>query len=263
MPHRPPRDAFLARLLDLVFPPRCVGCGAGGTLFCGTCVAGIQPPATVLCVHCQRPLRATGTAAPSGLCEHCQADERRALSGLRVAARYEGTVRQAIWGLKYTGQRRLGEPLGDLLAGVALELRPLVQLVVPVPLHPSRQRQRGYNQAELLARRCAAHLGLPTRADLLARTRATSSQVGLGLTARHANVAGAFAATRRAPGVLAGRAVLLVDDVATSGATLTAAAQGLLTGGATSVWGLAVAQPALGADAEPARVGARRARMAR
>jgi ComF family protein len=263
VPLRPPRGALVSHLLDLVFPPHCVGCGASGTLCCATCVAGIQPPALVLCARCQRPLHSTGAAAPAGLCAHCQADGRGALSGLRVAARYEGMVRQAIWGLKYTGQRRLGEPLGDLLANIALELRPSVQLVVPVPLHPSRLRQRGYNQAELLARRCAAHLGLPVRSDLLARTRATPSQVGLGLTARQANVAGAFGATRRAPAVLAGRAVLLVDDVATSGATLTAAAQGLLAGGATSVWGLAVAQPALGADAEPARVGARRTRMAR
>lgn len=263
MPLLSPRGALLSHLLDLIFPPRCVGCGAGGAIFCAHCVTSIRPPVGGVCARCHRPLVPTGDAVPVGLCADCHGDGISALAGLRVAARYEGAVRQAILAFTYTGQRRLGEPLGDVLAGVALEVRPHVQLVVPVPLHPLRQRQRGYNQAELLARHAATRLGLPVRSDLLARTRATPPQVGLSLVARQANVASAFAPTQHAAGALAGRAVLLVDDVTTSGATMSAAAQALLAGGAATVWGLAMAQPAIGADAQPARMGARRTRPTR
>jgi ComF family protein len=193
---------------------------------------------------------------PAGLCAACQADATVHLAGLRVAARYEGTVRQAMWQLKYHRQRRLAEPLGDLLAGACADLVPQIDLIVPVPLHSSRQRQRGFNQAELLARQCALRLGLPARADVLTRIRATPPQVGLGVAARAANVAGAFAV--RTPAPVAGRRLLLVDDVCTSGATLGAGAEPLRAAGALVVWGLAVARPAADADAAPPRVGATR-----
>ena len=171
-----------------------------------------------------------------------------ALAGLLVAARYEGAARQVIWALKYQGQRRLAEPLGGLLAHAANRLAAHVALVLCVPLHATRRRERGYNQAELLARVCGRRLGLPVRPDLLERVRATPPQVGLSAADRRTNVAGAFATTARAPAALSGRSVLLVDDVSTTGATLTAAATPLLEAGASSVWGLTVARPPIGAD---------------
>jgi ComF family protein len=148
--------------------------------------------------------------------------------------------------LKFHRQWRLAEPLGDLLAGATFPLLPAVDVIAPVPLHPTRRRERGFNQAELLARRCGRRLGRPVRADLLARICATPSQVRLSTAERHANVRGAFAARPAAAAEVAGRAVLLVDDVCTSGATLTAAAAALHAAGAAAVWGAAVARSTLG-----------------
>jgi ComF family protein len=255
----PPPEALAPRLLDLIFPPRCVGCGARGAIFCPACRDGIRRPVTQICARCERPLPAAPDGAvPDGLCARCRAPgaDLGPLAGICVAARYEGPLRQAILALKYQGQRRLSGPLGDLMASAARAIAPQLALIVPVPLHASRVRQRGYNQAELLARRCGSRLGMPVRADLLARTRATPPQVGLDADARRINVAGAFAAGSRARAALAGCDILLLDDVCTTGATLASAAAALLDAGARSVWGLAVARPALGADGRPARGGA-------
>ncbi|HEX9057736.1 MAG TPA: ComF family protein [Ktedonobacterales bacterium] len=233
-------------LLDLIFPPRCVTCGARGASLCSTCLATFRLPEHQTCARCQRPLAPDSFGAPPvGLCGRCQDEPSAGLAGLLVAARYEAVARQAILAFKYHRQRRLADPLGSLLARRAEAIAPVPTLVISVPLHYIRQRQRGFNQAELLARRCAARLGLPFRADLIVRTRATRPQVGLGLAERQANVAGAFAITRHASAQLAGRRILLVDDVCTTGATMASAAGALLAGGASSVWGLAVARPTL------------------
>jgi ComF family protein len=248
MPLQPVSDPLVVRLLDLLFPPRCAGCGVRGTLLCANCLASIRAVEVDECARCHRPLPPRTEGAPVGLCAICRADRAGYLAGLRAAARYEGVVRAAIRHLKYHHQPRLAGPLGDALAVAGAQLVPGISVMVPVPLHASRQRQRGYNQAELLARRCAVQLGLPLRTDLLVRVRATQPQVGLGIAARAANVAGAFAVTGSAAAALPGQHVALVDDVCTSGATLAAAAEALMAGGAASVWGLAVARPALDAD---------------
>jgi ComF family protein len=239
-------------LLDLVFPPRCAGCGARGAVLCSACLAKLRPPDAQLCAGCERPLAPAlafdATGAPQGLCERCQAEGLSVLAGLLMAVRYEGMARQAILELKYQGQHRLAEPLGGLLAHNASKLAPHVDLVLPVPLHSRRRRERGYNQAELLARICGRRLDLPVRADLLERVRATHPQVGLSAAERRTNVAGAFATTAHASAVLSGRSVLLVDDVSTTGATLASAAAPLTAAGASSVWGLTVARPTIDSD---------------
>lgn len=250
MPLRPITDPLVSRLLDLVFPPRCAGCGARGSVFCVDCLARVRAPEILHCAGCDQPLPAGAAEAGVGLCTRCQARGGVPLAGLRVAARYEDPLRAALWALKYHSQRRLAGPLGDLLAqaGEPAARAHGARMVIPVPLHASRQRQRGYNQSRLLAQQCAARLGLPLRSDLLTRTRATPPQVRLSAPQRQANVAGAFAITHTASAALAGTVVLLVDDVCTTGATLAAAAEPLRAAGARAVWGLTVAQPALGAD---------------
>ena len=115
-------------------------------------------------------------------------------------------------------------------------------IILPVPLHAQRQRERGYNHAALLARVCARLLGVALREDILLRPRATSAQVGLKIDERHQNVATAFDCTHvAATNILTGRSILIIDDVCTTGATLEACAAPLFAAGALSVWGLVLA----------------------
>jgi ComF family protein len=162
---------------------------------------------------------------------------------VRSVALFEGPLRRAVHRLKYRGRPGAARVLADLLVPAVQELlsgapnRP-PPLVLPLPLHPDRERARGYNQALLLARPLAGRLGLPCRPDQLRRVRPTAPQVGLSRAARRLNVAEAFAP---GPG-LAGRAVVLVDDVATTGSTLESAGAACLAGGALTVYAVTLAR---------------------
>lgn len=242
---------FASALLDLLFPPRCAGCGRTGAVLCARCFAAIQSPTTPLCPRCGRQLSA---AATTGVCAACAAGhDPRHLDAARACAAYDGPLRNAVLALKFRGQRRVAQPLGRLLASEVRRAGWQPDVVVPVPLHRDRRRTRGYNQAELLARACARSLGLPCSTALLVRSRVTRPQVGLSTADRRANVAGAFAlAGPRDFTRLAGRRVLLVDDVLTTGSTLDAAAEAVRAAGPATVWGLAVARPDLGThNADP------------
>jgi ComF family protein len=195
---------------SLLAPARCAACDARvgvGAAFCAACATEV--------------LR-----APAGPHE----------TGSPVAAfLYGGAVATAIARMKYGARPDLARPLGDLLwralEPCAEALRGVV--VVPVPLHPTRLAERGFNQAALLAHRIARHLGAPVAARALVRERDTVRQVVLDRDARLVNVANAFRVRAKAP--LRGRAVLLLDDVCTTGATLRACADALRAGGAASV----------------------------
>ncbi|KQQ99428.1 ComF family protein [Deinococcus sp. Leaf326] len=175
-----------------------------------------------------------GTAA--GLCAACRAalrvrtESHSPLSGrvtphLLSCGPYQGVARRSVRALKYGGAREVAVPLGELLAA-AVPPSWNVAAVVPVPLHPARQRERGYNQAELLARAIAHRLGVPC-VPALERTRATAQQARQQVGDRQANLAGAF----RVCGALPPGTVLLVDDVATTGSTLLACRDALLAAG--------------------------------
>lgn len=228
-----------APLLDLLFPPRCVACGTRGAVLCGECRARIQPPAPPRCPRCGAPLPGEGLR-----CAVCAAGHGpQALDHLIAASVYAGTARKAILALKFEGQRRVARSLGELLAAAVREAGERPDVIVPVPLHHSRLRARGYNQAELLARRCARLLGIPCRTDVLVRTRATPPQVGLSLVDRRRNIAGAFAlAGGSRAAALTGQCIALLDDVATTSSTLDAAATALRGAGPAAILGLAVAR---------------------
>jgi ComF family protein len=159
----------------------------------------------------------------------------------RSAALYEGTVREALHALKFLGQARLAAPLGDLLVEMRAGAVPSGgDLVVPVPLHRERERQRGFNQSAILARRLARRWRLPCRVHALERSRPTRAQTELTARERRRNVRGAFSVAK--PGVIRDRHVVLVDDVFTTGATVAECSRALVRAGARAVSVVTVAR---------------------
>lgn len=230
---------FLRRATDFFFPPVCVGCGRIGSLFCDGCqtqLAWVRPP---LCDVCGRPL-----SRPIRICQKCQR-ERPPWQRIRAAVVHQGPVRKAIHEMKYEGMFAVAEPLAHLLAIGWEEWGWMTEIVIPVPLHPERERERGYNQANLLVQHFCREIGLNSDLMALQRVRHTRPQVGLDPTARRENVEGAF---RAESARVAGKRILLLDDVFTTGATMTAASQALLDCGARQVAGICVARAAGPAD---------------
>lgn len=227
-----PWETLVGPLLELLFPPRCVVCGRVDTWLCTECVARLPWITGAVCIHCGVPLD------HGALCSRCRKVPLR-LEGIRSVLLFEGPLRGAIHQLKYRHARGLAEPLGEVLAGY-WQAHPLpVDVIVPVPLHPTRLRRRGYNQAAVLAYELGRRVGLPVDEGALRRIRATVSQMRLHAADRRRNVQGAF---RCPDGRMEGRRVLLLDDVCTTGATLEACADGLRAGGAETVWALTLAR---------------------
>jgi len=230
---------MLAAGVDLLFPPACATCGKGGNRICPSCAQLVTPVPDTICMQCGR-VQATRRAT----CAQCQAAGPSPLHRVRAAALHTTPLREWIHLLKYEDRPDLAPDLARYLAA-ALALpdwdgvRQSIDAVVPVPLHAQRRRERGYNQSELLAAALCRRSGLALAPDLLERQKETRAQVGLGALERQANVAGAFAARPAA----AGRHILLIDDVYTTGATLRACAQALHEAGATQVSALTLALP--------------------
>ncbi len=220
--------SLASALLDLLYPPRCAACGEAGEPFCGTCADAIVPPAEG-CPRCGLPGRATA-------CGACLA-RPPAFDALQAAGLFGGPLADAIHALKYGDRPALARPLGRwLAASVSL---PPGALVVAVPLGRRRRLTRGYDQAGRLAEHLARAAGAALLVGALRRVRETPPQVGRTRAARAANVAGAFVAEPRR---VAGRALVLVDDVVTTGATADAAARALLAAGARGVTVVALAR---------------------
>ena len=214
-------------LLDLLLPRRCPGCGRGGTLLCPRC--GPRVPLPGRCPGCRR-------LSPAGL-THPKCRGRTAIDGLTALARYaDPLTRGMLLDAKFRGVRgyvkALGSRLGAEWRGTGLR-RPAA--LVPVPLHWTRERARGFNQAALLAASFGRAVGLPVE-PVLRRRRRTRPQSALDDHARIRNLQNAF----RVSGPVPSR-VILVDDIATSGATLDAAARALRDAGCSWVEGAVVA----------------------
>ena len=228
---RPPLEQLRTAVLDLLFPLRCLGCGSEGSLICASCSRSLARISLPLCLRCGTPLK------EGVLCPTCISFPL-AIDGIRSVFLYEGIVRQAVHQFKYRRLKAMAAPLGQLMADY-LGAHPLpCGVLTPVPLHPKRLRERGYNQASLLAHEIGKHTRVPVVEATLVRQRDTISQARTASAAeRRGNVRDAFACRQE----LAGERVLLIDDVSTTGATLDACAVALKDAGAGSVWGLTVA----------------------
>ena len=252
--------ARLDEALDAVFPPLCRVCGAVALpgAFGGACARHALPTdeeraAVARCGRCASRL---AEALPAGVL--CAACRRRRPRFRRVVTLgdygADAGLREWILALKHGRRRDLARPLGRALAAALAaraEAAPAETVLVPVPLHPLRRLERGYDQARLLAQHAAEALGA-TCAPLLRRIRWTPPQGALGARSRTANVRAAFARRRRDAGELRGRVVWLVDDVVTSGATAEACARVLAGAGARAVSVLCLARAAGRVDADGA-----------
>ena len=224
--------------LDWIYPPSCGGCNQRGARWCPDCQSSVTKISSPLCEHC-------GETNPSGgLCRNCRTNPQ-SYTALRSWARFTGPLRNAVHRLKYRGEMRLGEALAKPLIDYLRTLNWQVDLVVPVPLGVARQAQRGYNQAALIARPIALSEQICYQPDAVRKIKTTRAQVGLSRVERLLNVAEAFQAESR---MVAQKRILLIDDVATSGATIDACSKTMLQAGAAEVFGLTLARAPLRFD---------------
>jgi len=221
-----------------IMAPDCLACGLQpGDPFCPGCEADFAPATRARCPRCAARLATPCSAAAAPPCGACLANPPQ-FDATVALGDYRAPLDAMIRALKSSGRLDIGRALGSLLARRARPRLAPGSLVVPVPLALERWRERGYNQALELARPVAARLGMPLAPAALARTRHAVPQQRLGRAQRRHNVVGAFAA-----GVpLAGRTIVVVDDVMTTGATLDAAAAALRAGGARHITNLVVAR---------------------
>lgn len=253
---RPLLQELADSLFSVIFPTSCSICSgevasARGLGVCRDCWSKVASWEGTCCERCGLPIISERAAdSAQTLCGACRADDR-SFNLARIFGIYRGNLRLLILQLKFRRRERLGKRLGALLAHPWGKLDSFVEdesaLIVPVPLFQSRERERGFNQAHRLAdglrHRVAKSPGgrkLRVEAGVLIRTRPTLPQTGLKYTARKENVRGAFAVAR--PESLQGHQVVLVDDVMTTGATLSACAKALKKGGAGKVFALALAR---------------------
>jgi ComF family protein len=230
-----------------LFPPRCPICGTLGSvpfrdegkwafdtayLFCEDCREGITPVVPPFCSQCGLPF--VSKQGPSHTCSACLVEERY-FRKARAFGVYDGSLLEAIHRFKYGRKLSLARPLAALVRRTFFQFwdKESIDLIVPVPLHVTRLRERGFNQAFLLITRWATHEGLCFDGLTLWRRRQTDPQTGLTRKGRLRNMQGAFAV--RKPKAVRDKRILLIDDVVTTGATVNACAEALMEVGAASV----------------------------
>lgn len=237
----PPIRRLGLAALDAVLPPHCLTCDAPvdaqGSL-CAACFGTLSFVTAPLCRHCGVPFPHAG-AGP--LCPGCLA-RPPAFAAARAALRYDAGAQRLVLPFKHADRVDFATPLARHMARAGADLLARAELVAPVPLHWRRLFARRYNQAALLGARLARQAGLPHLPALLRRTRPTPPLGELGAAARAALLEGAFTVSRGGAARIAGRRVLLVDDVMTSGATAEACTRTLLAAGAAAVEILAAAR---------------------
>lgn len=223
---------FFWKCIDWIYPPVCCTCGEIGKLICDGCysqIAFIQNPS---CIFCAEPLNS------GSICKRCK-QQLPHFSILRSLGYYSGSLRDAIVSLKYHRNIGLGAFFAPHLCEIIVNEKWNIDLISAIPLSSNRKKERGYNQAEILAKPIARTMNLPYSEKSVHRIKHTSSQVGLSVKERQLNMKEAFEAN---PQVVKNKSILLIDDVATTGATMDACAKALLDAGCRQVFGLTLAK---------------------
>jgi len=217
--------------LDLFFPPACGGCGKVGSRWCADCQQRVKILSGTLCKICGLPL------AKAGICDTCHADRPHFLA-LRAWAVFENPVQTALHKLKYRRDISMGDSLASQMLPFVQGLSWPIDMIIPIPLGKQRRRERGYNQVGMIAKPLAMALNVKYAPNELMRRRETRSQVGLTKAERRENVHDAF----QAGAGVNGKTVLVMDDVSTTGSTLSSSAEVLYSSGAKDVYALTVAR---------------------
>jgi len=218
--------------LDLLFPPVCGGCGKAGFRWCPSCQGRVPRIVEPFCEKCGIPVRKIG------LCEKCQTNPP-AYRLMRSWAVFDSPVQNALHTLKYRRNIGLGDSIGCQMVDFVSSLKWDIDVVIPAPLGRQRLKERGYNQVGLVAQPLAYELGLEYAPQALWKARETRSQVGLTISQRHENVSQAYQAN---PSVVKRKSILLMDDVATTGSTISACTEALLSAGANAIYALTIAR---------------------
>ena len=232
---RPQASQLFKAFLDIVLPVHCMGCGGGDAILCQQCIETLPRLKLPYCDICADP-------GVSGACRSCQGIASSGslhIDGIRAPYLMEGLVREVVHAFKYRNYRVAAPLLASALAQF-LDEKPMPgDTLAPVPLHPKKLRERGYNQAGLLARGLAKATGMPVNGNLLSRTRHGQAQAfSASRQQRRENIKEAFECRAN----VSGRNIILVDDVCTTGSTLDACAHALKEAGAHSVWAIVVAR---------------------
>ena len=236
-------------LLDFVYPPHCPVCRAPlesvERALCPSCREEILQPFPNRCLRCSCPCPqpAPGAVGKDSSLKDCSGCRNwpPVIERALVLGPFAGVLREAVHAVKFAGHRRLASELGTALASLAeFEKFECIDLLIPVPLHPTRLRERGFNQSLLIARGIAAGSGIPVAVDKIRRVRATRQQAMLTAAERASNLLSAFEASELSPGVVVG----LVDDVITTGSTIGSCAESLAARGASVVVLALAAAPA-------------------
>ena len=234
---------LLKGISDIVFPQQCIGCGTILTeerlLFCSRCFAQMKFISSPLCSVCGLPYSEAGES--DHLCGDCL-QSNPAFFVARAMGQYEQILMEVIHRFKYGRKISLGNMLGSLMAGFSYPSFRIkdYSLIMPVPLHPKRLRQRGFNQALILAREISRHFSIALDFLSLRRIVFTEPQVGLGRDMREHNIKGAFSVADQ--GRIKGEKIILVDDVYTTGSTVRECAQELMKSKAEEVAVLTLAR---------------------
>ncbi len=227
-------------LLDLVFPKFCLNCEKEGTYLCEDCFYLVDILDSQYCPFCTSPR----IAIEGKTCPACQ--KTKTLSGLYFAADYNNfVVKKLIHQFKYEPYvKDLAKPLADLIVEHISRVGATEKIadfaLIPVPLHIKKQKQRGFNQSEELAKELSSKLILPVSSNALIKTKETQSQTELKKEEREKNIKDAFSCSN--PTLVSGKKILLVDDIFTTGATMEECSKTLRKAGAKEVWGIAVAR---------------------